>query len=93
MFGGLLTLLYLLKLIIPLYAECHIFLLTKCPPPSTEQEYARDPNGYCRGVKANVDCVNEKLKECSYIDDYLQAMQTLKLIYQFTVQQVTPPNL
>ena len=89
MFGGLLIVLFLLKFVSPSSAECQIFLLTKCPPPSTEQEHARDHDGYCRGVKANVDCVNEKLKMCSYIIDYLQAMETLKLIYQFTVQQVT----
>ncbi len=72
----------------PTTKDCQIFMLTTCPPASTEDQFAYNKQAYCQGVKANVDCVNNMLKNCSYIDEYFQAMKTLKLIYQFTVQQV-----
>jgi len=93
----------ILKLLIPIYTtettllptltDCQIFMLTTCPPASTEEQFLNNPKAYCQGVKANVDCVNHMLKNCSYIDEFFQAMKTLKLIYQFTVQQVSLKKL
>lgn len=70
-------------------AECDIFGLTTCPKAATEEKYAQNPDSYCNEVRANVDCVNLKLKECSYIETYFQAMSTLKLLQQVVVEQVT----
>lgn len=90
------VLVLVLKWISPIYSEiqeCQIFLLTTCPPAATEEVFARNPKQYCSGVKANVDCVNEMLKNCSYNENLFQAMKTLKLIYQVSVQQVRYFNL
>ena len=69
-------------------AECDIFGLTTCPPAATEEKHSQNHGSYCYEVKQNVDCVNEKLKECSYIETLFQAMSTLKLLQQVVVEQV-----
>ena len=67
-----------------IHSTCDIFMLNQCPPPPQE------PNNqdYCNGVRANVDCLNEKLETCSDFKEYAPALETIKLIFQYTIDRV-----
>ncbi|CAF1024980.1 unnamed protein product [Rotaria sp. Silwood1] len=67
--------------------SCDIFFYNKCPlPPVTIKINVAE---FCREAKKHVDCVNRRLENCTEVQEYGPALETLKLTFKVYLTQAT----
>ncbi|CAF3174054.1 unnamed protein product [Rotaria socialis] len=69
------------------HGSCDIFFYNKCPlPPVTITVNIAE---FCRDAKKHVDCVNRRLENCTEVQEYGPALETLKLTFKVYLTQAT----
>ncbi|CAF1323152.1 unnamed protein product [Adineta steineri] len=67
--------------------SCDIFFYNKCPlPPVTIKINIAE---FCYEAKKHVDCVNRRLENCTEVQEYGPALETLKLTFKVYLTQAT----
>lgn len=73
--------------------SCDIFLLGECARPSASPvrsnlNESNSKSSFCVQTRKHVNCINKKLQECSQMNEYASAMETVKLNLKMEISLV-----
>ncbi|CAF0757366.1 unnamed protein product [Adineta ricciae] len=77
----------LISIDVTIDGSCDIFFYNKCPlPPVTVNVNVAQ---FCYEAKKHVDCVNRRLENCTEVQEYGPALETLKSTFKVYLTQAT----